>query len=59
MANFLLPVSKDVDKRVASSPRTLAKTFWGEFGPPKRAPPNLENRADSPPLRPSDDATVF
>lgn len=46
-------------KRFASNPRTLAITFWGEFGPPKKAPPNLENRADSPPLAPSDDATVF
>lgn len=46
-------------KRLASIPRTLAITFWGELGPPKKAPPNFENRADSPPLGPSDDATVL
>lgn len=40
-------------------PRTLAMTFCGEFGPPKKAPPSLENRADSPPpAAPSEDATI-
>lgn len=45
--------------RLASNPRTLAMTFCGEFGPPKKAPPSLENRAESePPPVPSEDATV-
>lgn len=45
--------------RFTNNPRTLAITFWGEFGPPKKAPPSLENSADSPPLDPSEDATVL
>lgn len=33
-------------------------TFWGELGPPKKAPPSFENRVDSPPLCSSEDATI-
>lgn len=43
----------------ASSPRTLDTTFWGELEFPKKAPPNFVNRAESPPLVPSEEATVF
>lgn len=45
-------------RRFASSPRTLAITFCGEFEPPKKAPPNFENKAESPPLVLSEEATV-
>lgn len=56
----MLPVSGIAPViRFASSPRTLAITRWGEFEPPKMAPPNLENRAESPPLAPSEEATVL
>lgn len=58
---YILPVSGIAPViRFASSPRTLAITRWGEFEPPKMAPPNFENRAESPPLAPSDEeATVL
>lgn len=45
--------------RFASSPRTLAITLWGELEPPKKAPPNFDNRAESPPLEPSEESTVL
>lgn len=57
--DVVLPVSGMAPVSRFARPRTLAMTFWGEFGPPKKAPPSLENRADSPPLAaPSEDATV-
>jgi len=57
---YSLPVSGIAPvMRFASSPRTLAITRCGEFEPLKMAPPNFENRAESPPLAPSEEATVF
>lgn len=57
--SLFLPVSGMAPvRRFASSPRTLAITFCGEFEPPKRAPPNFENKAESPPLVLSEEATV-
>lgn len=56
---LFLPVSGMAPvRRFASSPRTFAITFCGEFEPPKKAPPNFENKAESPPLVLSEEATV-
>lgn len=44
---------------LARIPRTLAITRCGEFEPLKMAPPNLDNRAESLLLVPSEEATVL